>query len=289
MAGDEGNAALELARMKDLLQADRNGGAARTPRTRTLGAMAALALAAPAYEAYEKVTLVEPLQKQLKLKKSKMEDVLKAYGVAADYGVADVTTATTFKTAALYQDFGRALMNSERPKKLSKTEREQYDVLLEEQAFPFEEKAIELHELNVHRSAEGIYDDWVRKSYLALSELRPGRYGKTERSVASRGAKDEARELNERGITLRQQGEFAKAREAYEKAIALEPNYAVATLNLGILQDLYLWDTTQALTLYERYLALSPAGDAVVSKWVADLKNRKPAVNASNTAGKEAK
>ena len=26
-----------------------------------------------------------------------------------------------------------------------------------------------------------------------------------------------------------------------------------------------------------RYLALTPGGDAVVAKWVADLKNRKPA------------
>jgi TolA-binding protein len=277
IAASEGNAALELARMKDVLQADRTGGAARTARTRTLGAMAALAVAAPVYEAYDKVALVEPLQKQLKLKKAKMEDVLKAYGAATEYGIADVTTATTYQTAALYQNFGHALMTSERPKKLSKAEREQYDVLLEEQAFPFEEKAIELHELNVRRSADGIYDEWVRKSYAALAELRPVRFGKTERSTASRGGLDEPRELNERAITLRQKGDFAKARETYEKAIALDPAYAAPTLNLAILNDLYLWNRTQALTLYERYLALSPSGDAVVSKWVADLKNRKEA------------
>ena len=40
-----------------------------------------------------KVALVEPLQKQLKLKKTKLEEVLKAYNLAADYGVAEVTTA----------------------------------------------------------------------------------------------------------------------------------------------------------------------------------------------------
>ena len=43
-------------------------------------------------------------------------------------------------------------MASERPKKLSKAELEQYNVLLEEQAFPFEEKAAELHEVNAHRA-----------------------------------------------------------------------------------------------------------------------------------------
>ena len=82
--------------------------------------------------------------------------------------------------------------------------------------------------------------------------------------------------LNELGVTYRQQGQFAKAREAYESALALDPNYAAAVLNLGILNDLYLGDSAKALSLYERYLALSPGGDTQVNKWIADLKNRKP-------------
>jgi len=127
------------------------------------------------------VQLVEPLQRQLKLKKAKMEDALKAYAVAADYGVADVSTAATYRIATVYRDFGKALMASERPKKLSKVELEQYNVLLEEQAFPFEEKAAELHEVNARRAAQGVYDQWVKSSFEALRELRPVRYGKNER------------------------------------------------------------------------------------------------------------
>ena len=69
----------------------------------------------------------------------------------------------------------------------------------------------------------------------------------------------------------------AESRMAYEKAIALDPNYTAAMLNLAILHDLYLADGRRALELYERYLALSPGGDATVTKWVADLRNRKPA------------
>jgi len=182
IAGAQGDHALELNWMRAIEQADQAGGAARTVRTRYLGAMAALKLAEPAFEEYRRVALVEPLKVQLKSKKARMEDVLKAYGVAADYGVADVATAATYRIAEVYRDFGRALLASQRPKGLSKDELEQYDVLLEEQAFPFEEKAIELHELNARRSAQGIYDQWVRDSYTALSELRPVRYGKSERS-----------------------------------------------------------------------------------------------------------
>jgi Flp pilus assembly protein TadD len=79
---------------------------------------------------------------------------------------------------------------------------------------------------------------------------------------------------NQLGITYRQQGQFVKAREAYEKAIALDASYASPVLNLGILEDLYLQDRKRALALYDQYLALA-GGDAAVTKWVADLKNRK--------------
>jgi tetratricopeptide (TPR) repeat protein len=83
--------------------------------------------------------------------------------------------------------------------------------------------------------------------------------------------------FNQLGVTYRQQGQFEKAKDAYEKAIDLDPQYAAAVLNLGILNDLYLRDNTRALALYDRYQAMTGGKDATVAKWVADLKNRKPA------------
>jgi outer membrane protein assembly factor BamD (BamD/ComL family) len=182
LAQEQGEGARALTLTRELMQAEQRGGAARTARTRRLGAQAALTLAEPVAAEYRSVALVEPLKKQLKLKKSKMEDALKAYAVATDYGVAEVTTEATYRTAELYRDFGQALLASQRPKGLSKDELEQYDVLLEEQAFPFEEKATGLHEANARHSAEGIYDAWVKKSFEALAKLRPVRYGKSEQS-----------------------------------------------------------------------------------------------------------
>jgi len=79
---------------------------------------------------------------------------------------------------------------------------------------------------------------------------------------------------NQLGIAYRQQGQFAKARDAYEHATAIDPGYTAPILNLGILFDLYLWDSKRALELYDRYLTLAPGGDAKVVKWVADLKHR---------------
>jgi tetratricopeptide (TPR) repeat protein len=177
---EEHNPGRDLALMRDIFQADQGGGSARTDRTRYLGARAALALAEPVADAYRKVALTEPLQKQLKLKKARMEDALKAYTVATDYGVADVTTEASYRIALVYSDFGKALLASQRPRKLNKLEREQYDVLLEEQAFPFEEKAADMHTQNVQRASKDHQDPWMQRSAEALRQLRPGQYKKAE-------------------------------------------------------------------------------------------------------------
>ena len=173
--------AREAALLREIRDADLRAGAARTDRTRTLGGLAALALTQPLLEDYRKVALVEPLARQLKLKKTKMDAALQAYAQASGSAAAEVVTAATFHTAALYQDFGKAMLASQRPKGLNKAALEQYNVLLEEQAFPFEEKATELHETNARRATSGHYDEWVKKSFAALRELRPVRYGKNER------------------------------------------------------------------------------------------------------------
>jgi cellulose synthase operon protein C len=166
--------------LKDIIAADRAAGAARTDRSRALAAKATLTLAAPLRDEFRSVKLVAPLKKSLAEKRKAMDAALKAYEQAADYQVADVTTAATFESAELYRQLGKDLMSSERPKNLKKDELEQYDVLLEEQAFPFEEKAIKLHEVNAARTKDGTYDEWVQKSFAALAQLNPGRYGKVE-------------------------------------------------------------------------------------------------------------
>jgi Flp pilus assembly protein TadD len=102
-----------------------------------------------------------------------------------------------------------------------------------------------------------------------------------ERAVAASPA--QPRFFNELGIAYRNSGQFAKAQAAYEQALALDANHAAALLNLGILHDLYLGNGPKALELYERYLTLTPSGDASVTKWAADLRQRKPAQAAAAT------
>ncbi|MDP2004600.1 MAG: tetratricopeptide repeat protein [Rubrivivax sp.] len=294
LSRQDGQAAQAAAWQRAVQQADAQAGDARTPRTRLRGGQATLALAEPVFAAYRQVALVEPLARQLKLKKAKLEEALRAYADASASGAAEVITAATFHTGALYQDFGKALMASERPKRLNKAEREQYDVMLEEQAFPFEEKSIELFEANTQRAAAGLYDPWVQRSYAALAQLKPVRYGKTERAethlpteVAALEAALQASPapdavqrvalLNQLGIAQRRAGRFDAARAAYEAAIALNPNATAPQLNLAILFDLYLGEPGRALALYQRCQELSPADAPTLSRWVAEVKARKPA------------
>ena len=166
--------------LRDIISADRAAGAARTDRSKALAAKATLTLAGPVRDEFMRIKLVAPLKKSLAEKRKAMEAALKAYTQAADYQVAEVTTAATFESAELYRQLGKDLMSSERPKGLSKDELEQYDVLLEEQAFPFEEKAIQIHQVNTARTKDGTYDEWVQKSFTALAQLNPGRYAKAE-------------------------------------------------------------------------------------------------------------
>jgi len=166
--------------LDEIIRADKSAGAARTDRSKYLAAKATIETVDAPVALFNSIKLTAPLNKSLKSKREAMERTLSVYGQALDYGVAEVTTQATFGMAELYRQLGADLMASERPKNLDEDAREQYDVLLEEQAFPFEEKAIELHEVNAQRTGDGIYDQWIQRSFDALAKLKPARYAKTE-------------------------------------------------------------------------------------------------------------
>ena len=178
--GKAGRADRQMHWQQQLVTADRSAGRQRSDRTRYLAAHAQLALAEPDYRTYRQVQLTEPLKKNLARKKKYLQAAIDGYKAAASYEVAEVTTESAYRIGEIYSDFGRALMASERPRNLNAEELEQYNILLEEQAYPFEEKAIAVHETNAQRIGAGIYDAWVRQSMDRLAELLPVRYAKPE-------------------------------------------------------------------------------------------------------------
>jgi tetratricopeptide (TPR) repeat protein len=166
--------------LEKLISSDKKAGKDRTDRSRFLAAKASFDLADYERVSYAKIDLTLPLKKSLGRKKVALKKTLDAYQRTAKMEVQEFTTAATFQIAEIYGELSRDLMNSQRPPGLDELELEEYEYLLEDQAFPFEEAAINIHETNIKRSWDGLYDGWISQSISALSKLMPARYAKKE-------------------------------------------------------------------------------------------------------------
>ena len=149
-------------------------------RMRYLAARASAVLANDAFVQYKRIKLKLPLNVTMIKKTQALQKAMKAYQKTASYGVSDFSTEAGYRMADIYAQLSADLMDSDRPDGLNELELEQYDILLEEQAFPFEDSAIDIHAQNVSRSWLGIYDEWVKNSFEELKTLLPGRYDKNE-------------------------------------------------------------------------------------------------------------
>ena len=172
-----------LKTLKFIIKMDAKAGSQRTERTRYLAGIASLAIIEPIYDEFVAIKLKRPFKRYFLKKKKKMKRNLKRYNSLVDYHVGDVTAAATYYIAETYYEFSRALMASERPKKLSELELEEYNLLIEEQAYPFEEKGIKIHKKNIELLNSGVYSLWIDKSLKKLGELVPGSYAKYEFST----------------------------------------------------------------------------------------------------------
>ena len=166
--------------LREIVNADAAAGPSRSDQSRLLAAQANLELGRADAAGTRRIALVAPLATSLRSRKAAVENAVANLSRAAGYGFADITPAATYEIAMVYRDLGHALLASERPAKFKGEVLEQYNVLLEEQAYPFEQKAIEAHEANLQRLRQGLWNDWIRRSAWALAELEPGKYGKRE-------------------------------------------------------------------------------------------------------------
>jgi len=172
-----------LKTLKYIIKADAKAGSARTERTRYLAGIASLTIIEPIYDQLVAIKLKRPFKRNLAKKKKKLKRNIRKYNKLVDYHVGDVTAAATYYIAETYYHFSRALLESERPKKLNELELEQYNLILEDQAYPFEEKGINIHKKNLELLSAGVYSKWIEKSLAKLATLVPGRYAKSELST----------------------------------------------------------------------------------------------------------
>jgi cellulose synthase operon protein C len=166
--------------LQHIITADAHAGAERTDRTRYLAAEASLVIIEPDYDKYAAIKLDNPLKVSMRRKQAAMKRLISRYSNLVNYHVADVTAAATYYLAEIYYNFSRALLTSEVPKGLTKLQMEEFKLQLEDQADPFETKAISIHEKNVQLLTRGVYSPWIDRSIAKLAKLVPARFDKPE-------------------------------------------------------------------------------------------------------------
>ncbi len=170
-----------------IMTAHDRAGSAQSERSLYLAARASSILADLEYQQFVAIKLGYPLQKSLAHKRTALTRAMAAYQKTQAYGVQQFGTLATYRMGRIYQQLSVDLLRSQRPRGLDALALQQYDLLLEEQAYPFEEKAIAIYETNARRGRDGLYDEWVRKSFTALAELLPARYRKQEKRYGYSG------------------------------------------------------------------------------------------------------
>jgi outer membrane protein assembly factor BamD (BamD/ComL family) len=174
-----------------IVEIDGNAGIERTDRTRVLAARSSLVLTEPLFDDFKSLALVQPFDQSLTEKRRRMDVALAAFEKLVGYEDADVTAAATYYMAEIYGQLSDALLASERPAGLGAADLTEYDLAIEEEAYPFEERSIEVHQKNLELMRVGVFNRWVQRSLDELAVLVPGRYAKHEVSGGFMGSIDQ--------------------------------------------------------------------------------------------------
>lgn len=174
------NAGQETYWLEQLVVSYRQAGNNASDRVAWLAAYASFTLAEPNFVEFKRIKLQQPLKATLAEKTAVMRTALADYQSIAQIGVAEFATAANYKIGEMYRVLAKDLIASERPPGMDELELEEYTMLLEDKAFPYEDKAIDILITNTNLVADNIYDEWVKQSFAALAELIPGRYAKFE-------------------------------------------------------------------------------------------------------------
>ena len=153
---------------------------AELARSTYLSSYAAFQLGQAHQQTFNYTKLKIPLNKSLKSKQSSMKEAINYYQLVFDWQLVEFVPQANYAIAEMYRKLAIDVMASEKPRDLDELALEEYDLLLEEIAYPFEEKSIAIHQENAKRAWQNIYDQSVKNSFKVLAEIEPAKYQKFE-------------------------------------------------------------------------------------------------------------
>lgn len=145
----------------------------RTARSASLAANAAFELTYTDLEKFESIHLTLPLKSSLDKKKKALKNIVSKLEGLSVYQDSVIMSAATYQIASVYRTLARDILVSERPSSLTELQLEQYDILLEEQAYPFEEQAMDIYMINIEKVAQGHYDKWIEQTFEVMATMNP--------------------------------------------------------------------------------------------------------------------
>ncbi len=149
---------------------------------------ARLLLLASRLEDYKELRLTHPFEKTLKRKTQLIESLIRDYtriAAKASTVAPEVLPQVFYSMGSAFENFRDSIINSDRPRGLTKDEKVEYQFLLEEMAYPYDDRSVEAYEKTLKSAlVQSLYDKWLFMGVARLAYLRPVLY---KRSFDMRG------------------------------------------------------------------------------------------------------
>ena len=127
----------------------------------------------PRFQQYESIRLVAPPQEEPDPQAGPfLTDWCPDYMKVVKTGQGEYALASAYSVGLAYEDFWESLLHSELPSGMSEEETGLYKDMLNEQAAPYRQKAIDAYRATLNRATEqGLFNAWVLKAYGQLATL----------------------------------------------------------------------------------------------------------------------
>lgn len=119
----------------------------------------------------------DSLQKDVRLKQSKLLDLANQYETVIDVGNGEYTVAALFRLGEMHENFAAELFKAPAPVKASQVEIDQFKSSIEKVAFPLKEESMKFFDTAYKRSVEvQTFSEWTKRAYEKMAELDPEKH-----------------------------------------------------------------------------------------------------------------